>query len=66
MDKSIPSIDSMLDDLHAAGWITCDPRLMAESSGDYSWGEEDLRSQWSQLQQRQAHAALVARPLSAG
>ncbi len=62
MNRSVPSVDEMLDDLHSAGWLTQDPRLF---EGDL-WSEEDLRSQWSLLQQRRAHEAIVRDPLAAG
>lgn len=56
----------MLEDLHRAGWITLDPRLAEASPDADPWSEEDLRSQWALLQQRSAHAAIVADPLAAG
>jgi hypothetical protein len=64
MDILLPSIDSMLEDLRSAGWMTLDPRLAALSP-DALWTEDDLRAQWSMLQQDRAHARLVEQPLVA-
>jgi hypothetical protein len=64
MNTLLPSIDSMLEDLRSAGWMTLDPRL-AEASPDAAWTEDDLRGQWSMLQQHHAHERLVQQPLVA-